>query len=150
MCIVSRVIWMTRFLQVGGLHCLKPEREPTRKEKWKKGRWISTNEEELNDHLVAKVLLVVRYFGYRHCRDYWPQEGKMKKLVTGSGEYSGGTNSRDGGFRKRTEWARDRTESGTERPPYQCSTGQGHQLLTSRELPTASCDCASTEESKHQ
>lgn len=42
----------------------------------------------------------------------------MKKLVTGSGEYSGGTNSRDGGFRKRIEWARDRTESGTERPPY--------------------------------
>ena len=36
MCIVLRAIWMTHFLQVGGLHCLKPEREPTRKEKWKK------------------------------------------------------------------------------------------------------------------
>ena len=65
----------------------------------------------------------------------------MKKLVTGSGE---------GGFRKRTERARDTTESGTERPPYQCSTGQGHQLLTSREMLMVSCDCASTEESKHQ
>ena len=42
----------------------------------------------------------------------------MKKLVTGSGEYPGGTNSRDHGFRKRrAQEARDRTESGTKRPP---------------------------------
>lgn len=38
----------------------------------------------------------------------------MKKLVTGSAEYSGGTNSRDRGFRKRrAQEARDRIESGT-------------------------------------